>query len=102
MTYRRSSVETQGMSPQSKHRLGFDYSTMELVLINFQAWNVTGTTFIQANAVYQDDKGEVRHRNIGAVSCARDYLTEVPLNRIVYELGKQIELGWRELSSPKE
>lgn len=90
------------MSAHEERRTRPDYSKMGLVLIRFECWNIGGRTFIQSNAVYEGGEGEQRHRNIGAADCGADVLTTSKLDRAVWDLGKQIQFAWRELSSPKD
>lgn len=75
---------------------------MGLILIRFECWNIGGGTFIQSNGVYEDHEHVQRHRNLGAADCGADLLADQPLSRVVWDLGKQITYGWRELSSPKD
>ena len=71
-------------------------------MIEFRVWDVTGQAVIQANAVYNDENGTPWRRNIGALLLEWNLQAIQPLDSIIYELGKEIRLGWRELSSPKE
>ncbi len=90
------------MSAAEESRRRPDYAKMGLILVRFECWNITGRTFIQSNGVYEDHEHVQRHRNLGAVDCGGDLMADQALSRIVWDLGKQITYGWRELSSPKD
>lgn len=79
-----------------------DWSLMRISIVEFRVWDVMGQAAIQANVVYLDGDGMPHRRNIGAVMNEWTLQEPVTLGYIVYRLGREIQIAWRELSTPKE